>query len=363
MATEGQSLADFQRGELSLEDFEWESHLRPSPTSLTREATEDAVPGVDLAGLFCKRDAFKYAEMVGSLAEAASTHGFFQVFNHGIMIGALESLYAYGRSFFSLPLHHKYEASKFTAHPTAGPSGYTCGNSSSSLNKWWSEGIRFASQDKAHMHTLASSFCPDQQELQHFSDVLEECSLGFSKLAKQLIILLLEGLGLKGEEVLRRYVNDGGSSALKWNHYPPCPQPDKTLGLPPHSDVSLISLLWQDQVGGLQVKLNGEWVTMKPRKDALVVNIGDIFQVWSNDQYLSGQHRAILNSEKSRYSLAYFYYSGVETMLTPIPEALVMRKQCSKFQSTLLSEHRRYAYSEVIKGESKGVDYLKIGAS
>ncbi|MCO5598294.1 hypothetical protein L7F22_052386 [Adiantum nelumboides] len=214
------------------------------------------------------------------------------------------------------------------------------------------------------MHTLASSFCPDQQELQqHFRDVLEECSLGFSKLAKQLISLLLEGLGLKGEEVLKRYVDDGGIAALKWSHYPPCPQPDKTLGVPPHSDVPIITMLWQDQVGGLQVKLNGEWVTIKPREDALVVNIGDIFQVWSNDEYLSGQHRVILNSKKSRYSLTYFYYSGVEAMLTPIPEVLVKRKQCSKFQSTLLSEHRHYAYLEAGKGESKGVDYLKIGAS
>ncbi|MCO5591727.1 hypothetical protein L7F22_045719 [Adiantum nelumboides] len=363
MATEGQSLADFQRGELSLEDFEWESHLRPSPTSLTREAAEAAVPVVDLAGLFCKGpDALKYAEMVGSLAEAASTHGFFQVFNHGIRIGALESLYAYGRNFFSLPLDRKYEASKFTAHPTAGPSGYVCGNSSSSLNKWWSEGIRFPSQDKAHMHTLASSFCPDQQELQHFSDILEECSLGFSRLAKQLIILLLEGLGLKGEEVSKRYVDDGGIATLKLTRYPPCPQPDKTLGLPPHSDVSIITVVWQDQVGGLQVKLNGEWVTIKPRLDALVVNIGDIFQVWSNDQYLSGQHRVILNSEKSRYSMTYFY-SGVETMLMPLPEVLVKRKACSKFRSTLISKHRHYAYLEVGKGEWKGVDYLKIDAS
>ncbi|KAI5067543.1 hypothetical protein GOP47_0018071 [Adiantum capillus-veneris] len=359
----GECLADFQQGKLTLKDFEWEPHLRPieAKAKLAGEDDGAGVPEVDIGPLYrSDKGSAEYAAMVNSLAEAASSCGFFQVLNHGLRVGALESLYTYGRRFFSLPLHLKYGTSKLSCHPTSGPSGYICGNSSSSPNKWWTEALRFPCQDKASVLSMAATFCPDDQEAQQFSDIMDECTLGFARLSQQLAVLLFQGLGLKGEDIVKEYVDDVGTPALKISHYPPCPEPTKILGLPPHSDVSILTLLWQDQVGGLQVRLNGDWVTIKPRQDALVVNIGDVFQVWSNDCYISGVHRATLNAREPRYSIGYFYYSGKESMLTPIPELLKQREESSKFRSTLLSEHRSYAYSKVGKGESKGVEYLKI---
>eukprot|EP00250_Pteridium_aquilinum_P014544 c22053_g1_i1 orf=210-530(+) len=106
---------------------------------------------------------------------------------------------------------------------------------------------------------------------------MEECSNGFAKLAQDLNIVLMEGLGLNGKEMVEKYIEDKDIPGLKLCHYPACPQPNMTLGLPPHSDVSILTLLWQDQVGGLQVLIDGEWINVKPRHDALVVNIGDFF--------------------------------------------------------------------------------------
>ena len=68
---------------------------------------------------------------------------------------------------------------------------------------------------------------------------------------------------------------------VRLNHYPPCPAPDLALGVGRHKDGGGLTILFQDDVGGLQVKRksNGEWVTVKPTPDAYIVNVGDIIQV------------------------------------------------------------------------------------
>lgn len=62
-------------------------------------------------------------------------------------------------------------------------------------------------------------------------------------------------------------------------YYPCCPQPDLTIGIASHTDLGAITVLLQDQIGGLQVKHGDEWVDVKPIPGALIVNIGDLLQV------------------------------------------------------------------------------------
>lgn len=76
----------------------------------------------------------------------------------------------------------------------------------------------------------------------------------------------------------RRFFEDG-SSIMRWNYYPPCKEPGLTLGTGPHCDPTSLTLLHQDQVGGLEVFANNKWQAIQPRPDALVVNIGDTFMV------------------------------------------------------------------------------------
>ncbi|KAF3586145.1 hypothetical protein F2Q69_00025996 [Brassica cretica] len=65
------------------------------------------------------------------------------------------------------------------------------------------------------------------------------------------------------------------------HYYPPCPQPDLTLGLTKHSDNSFLTVLLQDQVGGLQVLHDQYWIDVPHVPGALVVNVGDLIQVRS----------------------------------------------------------------------------------
>ena len=71
-----------------------------------------------------------------------------------------------------------------------------------------------------------------------------------------------------------------GSQLMVVNCYPPCPQPDLTLGMPPHSDYGFLTLLLQDKVEGLQIHFQDKWVTVEPIPGSFVVNVGDHLEVY-----------------------------------------------------------------------------------
>lgn len=77
----------------------------------------------------------------------------------------------------------------------------------------------------------------------------------------------------------RRFFQDG-DSIMRCNYYPPCNSSSLTLGTGPHTDPTSLTILHQDQVGGLQVFADNKWVAVRPRPEALVVNIGDTFMVY-----------------------------------------------------------------------------------
>lgn len=110
------------------------------------------------------------------------------------------------------------------------------------------------------------------------SGVVEDYATGAEKLAVQLTELVAEGLGIKST-TFSQYFEESSTSTVRMNYYPPCPQPSKTLGILPHSDFNIFTILLQDTVPGLQVLKDNEWITVQPSQDALVVNVGDAFQV------------------------------------------------------------------------------------
>jgi isopenicillin N synthase-like dioxygenase len=64
------------------------------------------------------------------------------------------------------------------------------------------------------------------------------------------------------------------------NYYPPCPQPENVIGLNPHSDAAALTILLQaNEIEGLQIRKDGQWISIKPLADAFVINVGDIFEV------------------------------------------------------------------------------------
>ncbi len=97
-------------------------------------------------------------------------------------------------------------------------------------------------------------------------------------LARRLLELLTEGLGLEPGH-FNQYLEKERMISMRFNFYPPCPEPSLAIGLRAHTDPHLLTILHQDSVAGLQVQIDGKWIPVKPRPDCFVVNIGDLFQV------------------------------------------------------------------------------------
>lgn len=106
------------------------------------------------------------------------------------------------------------------------------------------------------------------------------------------------------------------SSFLRLNYYPPCPDPaDDTcsfspssgeLGISHHSDAGAVTVLIQDGMPGLQVYHNGRWADVACDRGTVLINIGDVVQVWSNDDYQAPIHRVLADSHSRRFSIPYF---------------------------------------------------------
>lgn len=110
------------------------------------------------------------------------------------------------------------------------------------------------------------------------------CRLVYQKYCeamKKLSLVLMEVLGMSlgvDRSHYREFFKDG-NSIMRCNYYPPCHEPGLAYGTGPHCDPTSLTILHQDQVGGLEVYVNNKWRIVRPRRDALVINLGDTFKV------------------------------------------------------------------------------------
>lgn len=117
------------------------------------------------------------------------------------------------------------------------------------------------------------NFISHRMVYQEYCDSMSRLSLGIME-------LLGESLGV-GRAYFREFFGRD-DSIVRLNYYPPCQKPDLTLGTGPHCDPTSLTLLHEDQVGGLQVFVDGKWWSIRPNPEAFVVNIGDTFMVRSS---------------------------------------------------------------------------------
>jgi len=105
-------------------------------------------------------------------------------------------------------------------------------------------------------------------------------------------------------------------------HYPPkeAAIDADQAGAAEHTDYGTITILWQDDVGGLQVKNRaGRWIDAPPIEETFVINIGDMLERWSNDLFVSTPHRVVNASGRERYSIPVFYDPDYETIVECLP--------------------------------------------
>ncbi|KAJ9539829.1 hypothetical protein OSB04_026335 [Centaurea solstitialis] len=189
-------------------------------------------------------------------------------------------------------------------------------------------------------------------------EIVEEYSKEIVRLGSVLLEVFSINLGLKPDYLQNAFGGEDIGACLRVNFYPKCPQPDLTLGLSSHSDPGGITFLLPDEnVSGLQVRRAQEWVTVKPARHAIIVNIGDQIQVLSNAIYKSVEHRVIVNPDKERVSLAYFYNPKSDLLLHPAPE-LVTPTTPALYPPMTFDEYRLFIRTRGPQGKSQ-VESLK----
>jgi len=172
--------------------------------------------------------------------------------------------------------------------------------------------------------SISGSAC-DFGELGSLRGVMQEVADAMSRVAKAVAVALAGSLMQGRRQAAEAFPAgcDETTCFLRLNRYPACPFAPDTFGLVPHTDSDFLTVLCQDQVGGLQLMKDARWVAVKPHPDALIVNIGDLFQAWSNNRYKSVEHKVVANAKAERFSAAYFlcpsYDSPVGTCGEPSP--------------------------------------------
>ncbi|XP_066373965.1 gibberellin 2-beta-dioxygenase 5-like [Miscanthus floridulus] len=143
-------------------------------------------------------------------------------------------------------------------------------------------------------------------------------STAMSKLAQRLAGILVVDLGDSiGEDTAVVSRCTRSTCFLRLNRYPPCAAPSGAYGLCPHTDSDFLTILHQDGVGGLQLVKAVRWVAVKPNPGALIVNVGDLLQAWSNDRYRSVEHRVMASVARERFSVAFFLCPSYDTLIRP----------------------------------------------
>lgn len=309
-----------------------------SATAATGD-TQFSIPVIDLQGI--DKDVIKRKEIVERVREAAEIWGFFQVVNHGIHVSVLEEMKEGVRRFHEEDSEVKKE---FYTRDHMRPVVY---NSNFDLYSGPATNWRDS------FSCIMAPNSPKPEDLPaSCRDILAEYSKQVMNLGILLFELLSAALGLNPNHLNDIDCYEG--LAVLCHYYPACPQPELTLGTSKHADNDFLTILLQDHIGGLQVLFQGKWIDIPPEPGALVVNIGDLLQLITNDRFKSVEHRVLANRVGPRVSVASFFFTALQPsskLYGPI-KVLISEDNPPKYRETTVRDYVAYFNEKGLDGSS-----------
>ncbi|KAK2642661.1 hypothetical protein Ddye_024424 [Dipteronia dyeriana] len=305
-----------------------------------------AIPTIDMKSLVSHQED-KDSQELEKLHATCKEWGIFQLVNHGVSSSLMEKLKYEIQEFYNLPVEEKM---KYKIKP-GDVEGY--GNVTRSEGKLdWG--------DRFFMTTN-----PIQRRKQHllpelplsFRNSIESYLFELQQLGRKLFEMIGKAMKIEVKEMEEMF--EDGLQLVRMTYYPPCPQPELVMGITPHSDATGITILNQvNGVNGLQIKKDGVWIPVSFLPDSLVVNIGDVLQIMSNGMYRSMEHRATVNSEKERISIAFFMNPKFEAEVGP-STSLINPQNPPLFKRIGMEDYVKGFFSSNLNGKSY-LDKMKI---
>lgn len=273
----------------------------------------DAVPVVDVS----------LDDAATRIDEACRRHGFFVIVGHGLDDALFEDLEAASREFFARPAHDKAAI----AMPLAGPAWrgwFPPGGELTSGVPDGKEGIYFGREDGPD-HPRAGTplhganlFLPGSPLRPLVLRAIDE----LTELGHRLVALLGTGLGL-GPEWFRTHLTTDPTVLFRIFHYPPSTEIEEAAwGVQEHTDYGLLTILRQDDVGGLEVRTSDGWTGVPPVPGSFVCNLGDMLERMTGGAYRSTPHR-VRRPPRGRLSFPFFFDPSWDARIEPLPGTVV----------------------------------------
>ena len=260
-----------------------------------------------------------------ALDEACSQWGFFALAGHGVDDKLITEVLSQAQAFFTQPTATKNQIRRSANNAWGFNDAELTKN-----RKDWKEIIDIG--PPVHAGPLAGAI-PQWPQLSGFKECMQTLTAEMHRVSMRLVQEIASSLGVS--EDLRPPFQDH-SSFLRLNYYPPCPDPAPSyteagtdadadfqpssghLGISHHTDAGAVTALLQDSKPGLQVFRNEHWHLVPVTPNTLIINIGDIVQVWSNDRYQAPLHRVLANSDSPRISVPYFLNPSYDYDYAPL---------------------------------------------
>jgi isopenicillin N synthase-like dioxygenase len=291
------------------------------------------LPVIDMSSLYGADTAARSC-VAGEIERACRATGFFYVTGHGIAAELIARLDALARTFFALPEDEKMEIA-MARGGRAWRGFFPVGGELTSGRPDMKEGIYFGSELGQSDPRVRNGLPLHGANLfpEHVPG-LRPAVLAYLTAATRTSHALMEGialsLGLEADYFRRQYTSDP-TILFRIFHYPAANYDAETWGVGEHTDYGLLTLLAQDETGGLEVKSQGGWVAAPPIPGTLICNIGDMLDRLTGGAYRSTPHRARNTGRDGRISFPFFFDPGFDAEIVPLPGVSVHEDRDSRW--------------------------------
>ncbi|KAL6651930.1 hypothetical protein ACP70R_010855 [Stipagrostis hirtigluma subsp. patula] len=308
-------------------------------------AASGALPVVDLAPFFAG-DEGGIARATEAVRDACRTHGFFRAINHGVPAELMARALELSATFFALPDEEKAKSRPAEGSKAPLPAGYAR-QPANSADK----------NEYVLVFDPKLGFNVYPAEPAGFREVVEEC---FGKL-RELGLLIQEILNecmCPPLGFLKDFNSDRSFDFMVALRYFPATE-EENNGLSKHEDGNCITFVFQDDVGGLEVLKDGDWVPAQPVDGSIIVNIGDVIQVMSNNKLKSATHR-VVRKPVHRHSFAFFFTIHGDKWVEPLPEFTAKIGEAPRYRGFLYSEYQALRMKNKTHPPSRPEDVIHI---
>ncbi|PWA58886.1 oxoglutarate/iron-dependent dioxygenase [Artemisia annua] len=248
------------------------------------------------------------SKVIQQLGNACKDWGCYMLVNHGIPETLIKEIMDVSDEFFNLPKEEKLE---FEAFGVFDPIRFSSGFNAVEQNKdtLWREVLRLIAHPDFH--------CPHKPS--GFSEIASDYVKRTQVIVNELLKGVSESLGFEASYMNKELNLDSSFRLLAVNCYPFLPDFDLARGLMPHTDHGVFTLLYENDVPGLEVFHNGKWVVMSGVPNAFLVLSADHLEIFSNGVYKSKLHRAVVKDECKRITLVNTNGPSLDTVVGPSP--------------------------------------------